>query len=179
MTVLYIASIYNYDQLNLIIFILYFNTLFPNQSGANNCTASNVLFVLHFMLISTKIRISKTCVLHIDLYRAVLIFGAAQAETKNRLKCKQQFFRRNAGRPICCQPQLWFTTFQIRITQVLESKTMLHTFFSKLFMYIFIQSLEATESDWSKTMSVNVAGYSFMAQACFHQVMILPKNLNH
>lgn len=41
--------------------------------------------------------------------------------------------------------------------------------------YFGSQSLEAKESDWSKTMSVNVAGYSFMAQACFHQM----KRISH
>ena len=36
--------------------------------------------------------------------------------------------------------------------------------------YFGSQSLEATESDWEKTMSVNVAGSSFMVQAVVDQM---------
>lgn len=32
------------------------------------------------------------------------------------------------------------------------------------------QGLNATEEDWNKTMSVNVAGYSHMAQACYEEM---------
>ena len=42
--------------------------------------------------------------------------------------------------------------------------------FYYLLKYLYFQGLDATKDDWDKTMSVNVAGFSHMAQACYAEM---------